>query len=432
MLKVIFRQIIHRLRSNAWLLTELSLVFGVVWYMMDYFFVLGYNLHIPSYADNAHIWQIEVGQLPPTHPEYQPGESDSAKLEANFARVMDRLQNFPGVEAASVSFYGGLVGSGTFYGIRFHHPSDTVRKFYGQLINVDPRYDYFRVFRFSSGGGARPVSLHDYNWADPRTRVICDLGAQQIYAGEEAAGKEIALSSGTDSERYLIGGVVDQTKRFAYQRPRPVVVQALRADATNIQQAEICLRSSEEWSDAVFLEALNEKLAGSLRIGNFYFRAARPLRAIADDTAYFFGFTNDYYVRVGLLLFFLVNISLCVIGSFWYRIRMRRPEIGLRMATGASREAIRNMFFLEGICLLTLAMIPALFVESQVVYAGLLDTLGTTYSIEKKYLPDYAGLRFILTNLLTWLFLCVIVVAAIWLPAGNAAAIAPADALRDE
>lgn len=434
MIRVIFRQIIHRMRRNAWLLLELALVFGVVWYMVDYFFVWGYNLHLPSYSDRSHIWQVELDQLPPTHPEYQPGESDSLALETHFARVMDRLQDFPGVEAVAVSFSGGLIGSGSYTGITLPYPSDTTRDYYAQSIFVDPRYDYFRVYRLSAEEGRRPVSLHDYDWADPRTLVICSLAARQLFGSEkEAVGKEITSLHGSKGPKtYVIGGVIDPTKRFAYLRPRPVAVQARRADHTNIARAEISLRSASDRSDAVFLREVNEKLAPQLRIGNFYLRSVCSLGEISDRTSHFFGYTNAYYVRAGLLLFFLVNITLCVIGSFWYRVRMRRAEIGLHMAMGATRRSVRRMFILEGLCLLTLAMIPAVFVESQVVYAGLLDTLGWLTTDPEKYLPDYTGLRFLLTNVLTWLFLAAVVTGAIWLPAQRAAKLAPADALHEE
>lgn len=432
MLTVIFRQIINRMRSNAWLLLELALVFCVVWYMVDYFFVLNYNLRLPSYIDDSHIWKVEVAQLPETHPEYQPGESDSTALEANFERVMNRLQAFPGVEEVAVSFMGGLIGGGTFAGMGLPYPSDTTRKWYGQAIYIDPRYDYFRVFRLSTDEGKCPASVHDYNWDDPHTLVICATTARQLFPGQEAIGKELTSLPGDDVGTYVVRGVVDQTKRFAYERPRPIAIKKLRADYTNIEHAEISVRSQATLSDAHCLERVNQQLAGELRIGNFYLHAVSSLENIADHTAYFFGFTNTYHVYVGLFLFFLVNISLCVIGSFWYRVRMRRDEIGLRMAMGATRQSIRRMFFLEGLILLTLAVIPALIIELQFVFGGLLDTLGVTYGDDKKYLPDHVWLRFTLTNLLTWLFLSAVIVGAVWLPACHAATLAPADALHEE
>lgn len=118
-------------------------------------------------------------------------------------------------------------------------------------------------------------------------------------------------------------------------------------------------------------------------------------------------------------------------GTFWYRIRVRRDEVGLRMAMGATRANIRKMLVLEGLCLLAVVTLPAMLIETQLVYLGLIDTLGQGRN-NLGYLPDRLVLRFILTNLLTWVLLAVAIVVAIWLPADKAAKLAPADALHYE
>ncbi len=118
-------------------------------------------------------------------------------------------------------------------------------------------------------------------------------------------------------------------------------------------------------------------------------------------------------------------------GTFWYRIRVRRDEVGLRMAMGSTRTDIRKMLILEGLCLLAVVVLPAMLIEVQFVYLDLIDTLGQGKN-NLGYLPDRLVLRFILTNLLTWVLLAVAIVAAIWLPADKAAKMAPADALHYE
>ena len=89
------------------------------------------------------------------------------------------------------------------------------------------------------------------------------------------------------------------------------------------------------------------------------------------------------------------------------------------------------MLILEGLCLLTVVVLPAMLIEVQFVYLDLIDTLGQGKN-NLGYLPDRLVLRFILTNLLTWVLLAVAIVAAIWLPADKAAKMAPADALHYE
>ena len=81
--------------------------------------------------------------------------------------------------------------------------------------------------------------------------------------------------------------------------------------------------------------------------------------------------------------------------------------------------------------MLAVVTLPALFIEGQFVYAGLIETLGQ-YKDNMGYLPDKIIVRFILTNCLTWLVLAVAILVAIWLPAGKAASLAPAEALHYE
>ena len=119
-------------------------------------------------------------------------------------------------------------------------------------------------------------------------------------------------------------------------------------------------------------------------------------------------------------------------GTFWYRIRMRRDEIGLRMAMGSTRTGIRKLLILEGLCLLAIASLPGMLIEIQLIYAGLIETIGKQNNQLVTYLPDHVVLRFILTNCLTWVLLAIAIVAAIWLPADKAAKMEPADALHYE
>lgn len=72
------------------------------------------------------------------------------------------------------------------------------------------------------------------------------------------------------------------------------------------------------------------------------------------------GTTNNIRMRSGgVMIFFLLNIALGIIGTFWFRNQARRNEIGLRMALGSSRNKLQAQYIAEAILLLTLAAIPA-------------------------------------------------------------------------
>ena len=131
---------------------------------------------------------------------------------------------------------------------------------------------------------------------------------------------------------------------------------------------------------------------------------------------------------MALMAFLGLNILLCVMGTFWYRVRMRRGEIGLRMAIGSPREEIRSQMAREGICLLLMATPLALLIEAQFVMVGYLDIPKGT--LPEHYWPAILPLRFLLVNILTWILLAIVILLAVWLPASKAAEMEPAEALR--
>lgn len=429
MLKQILIQLWNRRKANAWILVELLLVFCLMWYVVDYFCVLGYNRSLPSHRNLDHTWRVTVDLLPEEAPDYKPGESDSTALEKNYERILDRISRYTDVESYTVTHQTNSPGDGSMNCYPYRNRQDT--SLTGQIVTLsfDYRTDYFQVFRYTTPGG-KPVSLKDFDWSGPHDVVICGLTGKTFFPGQNPVGR-VLESVNLPDEYMQVKGVVGQIKRFDYERPFMCAYKPIRLDAGNIMDMEIAVRSRESVSDANFLESFKEAMKHELRIGNFYLYNIQSYNDRMDYQDVAFGMTRDIQIRESMMLFFLVNTILCVIGTFWYRIRVRRDEIGLRMAMGSSRAGIRGLFIGEGLCLLAVVTLPALFIEVQFVYAGLIETLGQ-YKDNMGYLPDKIIVRFILTNCLTWLILAVAIVVAIWLPAGKAANLAPADALHYE
>lgn len=431
MLKHIFIQLWNRKRANVWIFVELLLVFCLLWYIVDYFFVLGYNESLPSHRSFKHTWQVNLSLLPSEHPDYQSGESDSTALLNNYERVLERIRSHEGVEALAVLSQWGTPGGGNFSGTSLRNRQDTTCIGDGQNISFDPTTDFFKVFQYTYPDG-RPVSVNDFDWSDPRAIVTSELVETQFFGKGKAMGGILEDSSHPQSEYYIIKGVVGDIKRFDYLRPQNVFYTQERVNPDNIMGMEIAVRSRESFSDAQFLASFKEQMNEQLRIGNFYLKDIISYENINAKTNYEFGQTNEVRVYTSLMLFFLLNIILCLMGTFWYRVRVRREEIGLRLAMGSTRSDIRNLFFMEGSCLLAFVFLPALLIESQIVYLELIDTLGAGGNKSVGYLPDRTVLRFILTNIITFFILSVTITLAIWLPATKASKIAPAEALHDE
>lgn len=429
MLIHVFKQLWNRKRSNLWLGIELLLVFCLLWYIVDYFFVLEYNKSLPSCRDLNHTWKVDVALLPAEHPDYQEGEGDPAALVDNYHRVLDRIRHYKDIESVAVLSSWGAPGSGSYWGAWFQNRRDTTLRGGGQSITFDPQTDFFRVFRYTTQVG-EPVSVNDFDWSDPRAMVIGNRAMKTFFPDGNAIGGILENPRQPD-DYYVVKGVVGDIKRFDYERPQSALYTAERIKDDNIASWDIAVRSRGSVADKRFQEDFMKTMSRELRIGNFYLRGLKSYNRIEAETTFSFGQTNNVRIQTGMLLFFLINIMLCVMGTFWYRIRVRREEIGLRMAMGSTRLNIRRLFIWEGLCLLTVVLLPAMLIESQFVYLGLISTLGREPN-SLEYLPDRTVLRFILTNLLTWILLAVIIVAAIWLPAAKASRMEPAEALHYE
>lgn len=429
MLKSIFIQLWNRKRSNIWLFFELLLVFCLIWYMVDYLFVINYNRSIPNYRDTENTWQITIGEYASNNPDYKELNNTSEAREANYDRILQLIRNYPGVEALGISFSGSFPGSGSYSGRGFTSGADSTKSTSGQMITIDPETDFFKVFRYSTDEGKKQVSVKDFDWLTPRRVVLGRKAAEVLFPGESPIGK-------TDSsdDPYVFIGVVDDMKRFDYLRPQNTFYVAQRVNADNIRYADIALRLNSSVSNKLFQEKFIREMTAPLQIGNFYLKGITAYKTIEANIETTFGISKEIRTRTYLMIFFLLNIILCVIGTFWYRINVRREEIGLRKALGSTKTGIRNNLILEGLCLLAIVLIPAMIIEYQFVHAGLIETLGAgrNSSDFHSLLPDKTLLRFLITNGITFLIMAVVTVLAIWLPATKAAELEAADALRDE
>ena len=429
MWKMTWIQLMNRWRSNVWVCVELLLAFCLAWYMVDYFFVEIYNRSLPSGRDYANVWQVEMGLLPETSPDYRAAESDSIAMLENYERIKDRLRDYPGVKAmGEASGCYSMPYTGCYYGIGLANAADTGKREAVMRYEMDPTTDFLSVFNHSYAKDGRPVSTSDFDWGDPRAIVTTRMVERKVFGEASAVGREVKDPFDEEGPTYIVKGVLEDIKRFDNSLPQGAAFFAIRPSVEEIPEMNYFIRIDPAVAGPRFADTFREKMNRELRVGNFYLKRLTSYDRIKADTDYSFGVTYDYRVRMALMAFLGLNILLCVMGTFWYRVRMRRGEIGLRMAIGSPREEIRSQMAREGICLLLMATPLALLIEAQFVMVGFLDIPKGT--LPEHYWPAILPLRFLLVNILTWILLAVVILLAVWLPASKAAEMEPAEALR--
>ncbi len=436
MIRSLFKQLINRKKSNGWLLLALLFVFCLTWYMVDFFFVLAYNQSLISHRDLHNTYYLDITTLPKKHPEYKEAEEDRSLQVDNIYRIINRIKENPDVESVALCFdNSSLPGTGSYNNTTYRNPEDTIKTASVQRIIFAPEEDYFKVFHHTADNEKKNVSVKDFDFGDPSAIIITQIVADQLFPGESPVGKIIEMNyKRPDFPRVQnrVVGVIDDLKRFDYNRPHGVGFFPQRLGDENYGQTRIVIRTRKNTSPNDFIAAFKKEMSAKLRVGNFYLKNIQSGVQVEKNTVYRFGMTNYIRIRTALMTFFLISIILCMLGTFWYRVNIRREEIGIRRAMGSNTGNIRQLFITEGLLLLTLIVPLAMLIEIQFIHAGLIQTLGKSRESYGDFLPDHTILRFLITNAITWLLMAATVVLAIWYPAHSASRIKPVDALRDE
>ena len=214
-------QLMNRWRSNVWVCVELLLAFCLAWYMVDYFFVEIYNRSLPSGRDYADVWQVEMGLLPETSPDYRATESDSIAMLGNYERIKDRLRDYPGVQAmGAASGCYSTPYTGCYYGIGLANAADTSKREAVLRYEMDPTTDFLSVFNHSYAKDGCPVSTSDFDWGDPRAIVTTRMVERKVFGEASAVGREVKDPFDEEGPTYIVKGVLEDIKRFDNSLPK--------------------------------------------------------------------------------------------------------------------------------------------------------------------------------------------------------------------
>jgi hypothetical protein len=436
MLNHIIKIIWNQRKKNGWIAFELLLIFCLVWYMADYFFVLGYNKSLPSHRDNRNTYMLQMSTYSQLHPRFSEQEAEPAAALANFRRIIDRLREHPDVESIALApGYDSFPETGSRSDTEYRSADDTTKVADAQFIRFIPEEDYFNVFRHTADNGRKAISAAAYDWNDPSAVLVNRMLEERLFPGRSAVGKIIEktwVRPDALRDQYRIIGVIDDTKRNPYIRPNAVIFRTERLNEENFAGATIAFRSKSNQPPAQFIPLFKKEMTGKLQAGNYYLQNVSAFTDMAVNLDYRTGLTNGIRLRTVLMVFFLSNIFLCVLGTFWYRVNVRREEIGIRRALGSDARGAGRLFIAEGLLLLTIIVPVAMFIEYQFILAGVIDTMGASNLSYGKYLPDHTPLRFLITNAFTWLIMGSMVFIGAWYPARSATLLKPVDALRDE
>lgn len=413
-LKLIFKQ----RRKNGWILTELFVVFVLLWYMADYLWMTGITLTQPTGYSIESVYRVTLGLRSPDSQNYVAYEEGSEEPFRNFTQVLDKLGAHPDVEAVCLSANALPYTHGSNQS-RYEHDSVKVHCY---MYMVTP--DYFRVFDIKpvDGGSADELAVRL-----PEGPILSATMAEKLFGRTDGVAGQVMCQAG-DSTEIPIQVVSQPFKKSDYKQPLAAVFQYLNAeDGRDMKDRDaielvICFRVRPGVATPDYADRFKREMKQSLSAGNFWLADVQAYTDIRDQFQANAIETGGLKMLSVLAVFFLVNVFLAVIGTFWVRVNTRRGEVGLRMAMGSTRPGIQKLMMLEGLTLLTLAAVPALIVCLNIAYADLLTTVVMPVTF----------LRLLVDTVFVWCLLALIIVLACWYPSQRSARMEPAEALRYE
>ena len=420
MIKHILKQIWVQRITNAWLWMELFLVSIFLWFILDYLYVAVSTYITPTGFDIEHTYRVGLDQIPLESEDYIPADKKKTTIGEDYLTIVNRIRNYPGVEAVSISSYAyPYSGANSFN----NYQLDTTQ------VNLQLRHitsDFFRVFRITTPDGKIEPLVSAFK---QKNSVVISKDADQKLMGDghSALGKTLTQPD-VDSISKKVTGICSYIRYSEFAKGYPCAFFGYKeSDMAKVNSSDfffgldLCIRVSPE-VDHNFSSNFRKDMTRQLKVGNFFLLDIKSFADIRDSYFKMTGDFNELKTRLAVVAFLLINIFLGIIGTFWFRTAYRRGEMGLRIALGSTRTSLRGLLIAEGLVLLTIAIIPATVVSFNIGRADLVD-------VDRM---DFTFMRFLIGIVVTYLLMIGMIILGIWYPARQAMSIQPAEVLHEQ
>ena len=337
--------------------------------------------------------------------------SDHQQVLNTYRELWERLDHLPGVSAS-----GGITSLplSQMYAWGPISVEGQVLPAGENFINADQRIvggRYFEAMQIPLLKG-RVFNEQD-TAANPKVVVIDDYMAGQLWPHQDPLGKRIRLGSLTSNEPLVtVVGVVGRVKQYTLDTDSRIALYLPQLQYP-AREMNVVLRSSADPTveTASVIQAVHA-LDPDLPIYAVHTMQARVSESLA----------RRRFSMLLLVFFAVVSLALAALGTYAvmaYLVNQGTPEIGIRVALGASRFNILGMIVKRGMQI-TLAGVA-------IGLLGALLLTGLMRSLLFGVLPSDPA-----TYIVVSLFLIMISFLATYIPARRAARVDPVTCLRNE
>jgi len=390
MLKHLFKLIWNKKKHNFLLITEMLVSFLVIFAVFSSLVYFYKNYKQPMGFDYENVWAVKFNR-----PDIIKS-NDSLGL--HFENVSNVLHSMPQIKSFSFSS-GNYPFSSSENNNGIMYKKDMVMTNFYTVQD-----DYINTINLKLLEG-RWFNKTDDNYKD-QPIVINDKLKEALFKGEDPLGKVV----GETPHTMKIIGVVNNFKDKGDYRALENCMY-VRMDTSNYNFISTILINVQPNAGAAFegklFKSLSDVIGSSIEITH-----------LTDERTSINKITLVPMIILMIVAgFLIINVALGLFGVLWYNINLRKAEIGLRRAVGASGNAVSKQLVGEALMLSTFALIIGSFFAIQFPLLNVFDLPASIY---------------IIALLLSVAFIYLLVIICAFYPGKQAAAIYPAVALHEE
>ena len=436
--------------NNVWLFLELIVVCFVAWTQLDPIIVRLYYRSLPSGIDGD---RMVVANILSTRPydiaddsmtqeerdnQYWKREAEYGE-EANVIKL--QLLAIDGVEQASIAdpVMGIYARTDLFSSpggfsnmLRYAWQNDTV------LVN-DICYakdeHFFETYGIQPIAGcktSKELSDIDQGW------IVSQSLAEYYFGSPEAAiNKELHAAFFADGDWHQpIVAVVNDVHVSEKDYNTWAVYSNNGTIRTGGSQNLIVLRLKPGINPRRFAEEQNYH-AWNYASDNYAVASFTAYDDIGSARNQFAAPTlsYDFNLQIATALFFLINLCLGVIGTFWMQTKRRTEESGIMRAFGATKRRVMLMFLAEGWVMATVSMFIACVLYLNYVKMGFGELCISTHQPGTQPDPTWVAdkpLHFFIISAVVYIIILCTVLIGTAIPAVKIVRARITEALREE
>ena len=331
MIKLIFKNLWMRRRKNIWLMLELVLVTLVSWLILDPIIVMSHDKMIPLGYEPNGLYEITLNILKPGMKGYEASASDHDRMVDDFFRLVDKVRSHPDVESATPLLERGSPNSGWYRKLELKALGDSLKQTSEICYRFMPNSSYFTTFSF-----AEAIPYDTVKFAANDILLTEDMHHKLFAISGGIASNECVSISHGDTTLLTVMGVIGGVKHSSIGRQHPIAFIPIMSVRPSHLRSDITIvfRTKKGINSTVFLEEFYPWMVDNLRTGNLYSRSFRPF---SDRSAeYHNEQLSEYRYNKLLAIFFLINLFLGVVVTFWIQTKSRKHEIVIMLSYGAS------------------------------------------------------------------------------------------------